>query len=495
MTPRPFNADELVSAGHDGELGSAERAEFEQLLEGAPAARETLEDFRELSTLLQSMGRPRAPAQLLPTVRQAISALPARELTAAPRRRTWLWWSAPLLATAAALFLMVQAGGVLTVSREMAATGSAPRLPGVNDSGFAESADRALIREDLAAAPGLRVAATAPPATAAGVAPGDAFHSLSNEGAGTAAPNRMNLAATAAGELVFEFSRPPAVADVLAHVARVGDQTVIVDLEVVNIDRAAHDMLVLLRQRGVRVIDEAPGGSYGDAAGGGPLGAADQDALVAVYVEASDEQLAAVVNEVLAQVSVTEATARNVDEGASPLSSRLQQLTASPPDAAALPLRLTGTPDADRPQTGRTMVIPAAPRPASPQLPPSVASGQPASAATPAMESAGSPSNAPRAAREWGMKLPLPANLYHALEARASAHESTEVTSRSGQTQAKRAMGQQQRLAADASAGPPAPEAVPGAEAAAQLANEPESAAAAESMRRVLFVIQAAPQN
>ena len=82
------------------------------------------------------------------------------------------------------------------------------------------------------------------------------------------------------------------------------------------------------------------------------------------------------------------------------------------------------------------------------------------------------------------MKLPLPANLYNALEARANVVESQEVTSRNAPAQAKRGAADQRRVQIGASsAGQPA----------AEAALEP--AASPEAVRRVLFVIQATPQN
>ncbi|MEZ6064954.1 MAG: hypothetical protein R3B90_04435 [Planctomycetaceae bacterium] len=94
----------------------------------------------------------------------------------------------------------------------------------------------------------------------------------------------------------------------LEYVDRVDGQLVVVELEVVNVDQTARDMLVLLVNRGVRVLgDDTPQATAGAGSAAnssaGTSGNAGQK-MVAVFVEASDAQLAGVVDELLSQVSV-----------------------------------------------------------------------------------------------------------------------------------------------------------------------------------------------
>lgn len=346
MTPRSKPPEEILSACHDGEATPAERAEVERLLADSPAHQETLDDFRELTAVLQSLPRPAAPAHLqLDVLRRVRAASTARLKEQSSRRRPWLW-GVSLAATAALVLLLVRGPAPQIGRTDVATSVPAPRAavpdrPALSDAVAAandlrESAEPPMVHEtaeDFAAsrqAGGALPAAPALPRSAPPIdtpsphpvaaAPVPALSSLSGE----ALSRRLNLDATA----------PPRDSEILTYVQEVGDQVVLVEFDVVNVDQTAADLLVLLRRRGVSIVDSAEERAADATLNAKSLPSAAPGELVALYVEATESQLAAALDEFMAQTAVTEGALHNTDIAGPLLTSRLQRIAAR---SAAMP--------------------------------------------------------------------------------------------------------------------------------------------------------------
>jgi hypothetical protein len=109
MNDKPINS--LISAYHDGELTAAERGEVEQLLASSPEARAELDAYRRVSNLLREAGRPALQTDLTPLVMQQIKqqmSLPTTE-SRPTRRANWTRWIS-IAAVAAGLMVAVKLG-------------------------------------------------------------------------------------------------------------------------------------------------------------------------------------------------------------------------------------------------------------------------------------------------------------------------------------------------------------------------------------------------
>lgn len=134
-------ADDLLSAFHDGELNSAERAAVDQRLAGSAEARCELSEIRQISLLLKSLPRERLPAEFPQQVLQGIEremlipldsvTTPAKESSGWSRR--WIGAGA-VLTSAAGLLLLVRAvddrsGRATSESRPLAGSSSLRSAP------------------------------------------------------------------------------------------------------------------------------------------------------------------------------------------------------------------------------------------------------------------------------------------------------------------------------------------------------------------------------
>ena len=114
MNPQVPVSDELLSAYFDGEASPEERAAVEQLLDGSVASRRELDEIAQLSALLHSFPREAAPVELASHVQRETDLLPlAEQKTVASialvrsLRREWMAACLGAVATAVALLLMV----------------------------------------------------------------------------------------------------------------------------------------------------------------------------------------------------------------------------------------------------------------------------------------------------------------------------------------------------------------------------------------------------
>jgi hypothetical protein len=359
MNPSRPHPDEELSAYHDGELSPTERAAVERRLAESVDDRTTLEAYGDLSRELASLSPVKAPQELRAAVLRRIQSLSTQPQSAATRRgrgarRSWMLWGASLAAVAGLLLAVALSG---RFGRDDAQLADASVVTGqAAPSAAANSAETAFDKPNADAAAGDSSWWTglAPrggeesadestaaniefpmvePAAEASPAPGGLGGG--GDSPPRSAPFRAEPARSASSvdplplspeRLVLDPLAPPAVADVLAYMDRLGDQAVIVEVEVVDVDQTADDMLVLLRKRGVHVLaaDGSRDNSGSATADTQPTTAdGDMPPLVAVFVEASDAQLAGLVEDLASQVSIANAVTRNTAVLDSPLNRSL----------------------------------------------------------------------------------------------------------------------------------------------------------------------------
>ena len=111
MMKQPVS-DEILSAFVDGELTSDERAEVERWLERNPQARETVDGFRRLSGLFETMARSEVPAEfpieVLQRAERKMLLADAGSASRQKRARRWLLALAAPIAVAAMLVFIVR---------------------------------------------------------------------------------------------------------------------------------------------------------------------------------------------------------------------------------------------------------------------------------------------------------------------------------------------------------------------------------------------------
>ena len=123
--------DNLISAYHDAELSAAERADVERLLASSPEARAELESYRRLSGLLRESGRPTLTADLAPLVmhsieRQMLLPQTVSRPLATPRSTNW---AGALVALTAAMMVAVSLMPQGNRDRQFANRHQAPVMP------------------------------------------------------------------------------------------------------------------------------------------------------------------------------------------------------------------------------------------------------------------------------------------------------------------------------------------------------------------------------
>lgn len=106
--PQPAPSfEELLSAYHDGELSPPEREAIEHRLAASPEARQQLLELRRLSGLLHELPQAKLPQefsrQVLREAEREMLIPRLRGTTPVARRRSWLWITAGVAASAAAM--------------------------------------------------------------------------------------------------------------------------------------------------------------------------------------------------------------------------------------------------------------------------------------------------------------------------------------------------------------------------------------------------------
>lgn len=325
--------EELLSAFHDGELVGDERAAAERMLAESPAARDARDEFAELRGVLCSLPRPAAPNDLRQDVlRRIASEIPAAAAADRKRRRpsmTWLVSTAACVMIAAGIYLATRdfAQGPDVAMRDSTATdfplpaAAPPEVP------LPRSAD-----QTDAAPPPMAMAPAASEASAAEL-----------EGVDLERLRQL----IAAGEL-------PAPGELIPDFREIGDQLVLIEYSVVDVQNLYGQVQVVLSRNGIAPVGEDGrlGNASGDASG----------ELYGIYVDAPSEQFVAALREMNLMEGVVAVSTASGDEaermvamsqlpGESAAADPHDSANAPPPPSSVRNSRARSEPVADRPDT------------------------------------------------------------------------------------------------------------------------------------------------
>ncbi len=289
MNTNDPSIEELLSASLDDELSADQQQVVEQYLREKPSAQETIDAYRELSVLVQSIPRSQAPDKLSIAVMERVTlvANPPTIESKSPRR-AWKWWSTSLLATAAAAMAMVWFSRPPQDATELAMSTDHSNRPNPMDmDSWYEVDHMAMTDRDIGETPG------------SAIPEGARIGSISKSVRKTARadrpamPSAPSIASFSADKLDLNHRVAPLAGEVFGYLEKQGDEIVVVELMVVSVEKTASEMIVLLRQLGVQDIDVPRSGQTED--------------LVAVYVEADERQLANMLDQLTHQVAIVDA--------------------------------------------------------------------------------------------------------------------------------------------------------------------------------------------
>jgi|GEM_PF-3491154 len=258
--------DERLSAFYDGDLSAVERAEVERLLGERPELQVELSRLSDLSQRLGELAddvpefdlRPQLLQQVM-VARRAAAPAPLRTVALGTRRR-WM----PLLLAACSLTLLVAAMLPLiprSNQSDMVAMAPQSRVSSVNgaDGGNSKSIDSAAPSFAMSAeiSPGAALVSGSPVASAM---------SASGFGGAIGGPEELssesaNPEETGPSELLvqLEHNRKLKPGDILSQMVESGDVPIVINYTVVDVDRGARSVEVLILQNGiVRLVPSTP---------------------------------------------------------------------------------------------------------------------------------------------------------------------------------------------------------------------------------------------
>jgi negative regulator of sigma E activity len=327
------NSHTWLSAFLDGEMTADERAAADVRLREDAAARQQLELFREVGELLRSLPGSEPPAGFATIVmqrceRESLLAGPipaGAAATAAPRvSRSAIAIGVSLLATAAMIFVLVQVVSPQGAPTQKAAEGPASlanddRTRSEPDAGKAlakdtaekTSADRLPMTgaapAGAAPEPQNATKSAAPSVTRSNATPKHAITANQNDHAPFSlhAGGRGGLGGGSAAALEFGNRQSGIrIGEVVPYLQVSGDRTAVIEVTVVDVNRAVGRLEVLLERKLVQPLTNEPRQQGLLKKGAGKLlslgPSADKKAkteLIAVYVESTQAQLAQVMSE------------------------------------------------------------------------------------------------------------------------------------------------------------------------------------------------------
>ena len=356
--------DELISAYFDGEVTPDERAEVERLLESSTELRQQLDETSKLSAFLHSFPRESAPRDLTANVQKRVEAatLPTSTPLSSPQlknwRREWTAFGAGILATMASLLAMMtlyesplfpksdqnresQRTAQTTYPLQQVEPESLGRFTKMvlNDAPAEDQV--ALKRMEAPARPlsgatstlnELAMDSTLPAQEASGVEakeklnyvgkPSPAVGVLADSGAEKELPetnffnennqgdlNANSIQSQTQDDFLWSISNGDVV---VSKIADPSNTVAVVDLTVVDIDRGADQLKVLLQKRSVQQVNESNGSPTRRRLENMPL--ADQkksleksdtpetarsDEFEVFYVRAPGDQLASMIDDLM----------------------------------------------------------------------------------------------------------------------------------------------------------------------------------------------------
>ncbi|MEZ6056691.1 MAG: hypothetical protein R3C01_08300 [Planctomycetaceae bacterium] len=293
-------AHELLSAAHDRELSTDEQAILAQMLADDPTLQERLDDFQELSTLIQSLARPAAPSTLKTTVLERLQAPTAdvpppratatqpfasKPINSSPQTRSWLMWGTAIASVATMLLVTMQLSGrfggndsLTTVSPSLRPNTVVPEEPFNSRAGGSHVAmDESLLENEVVAetAPALAKGVEAiSPLEAADAAPAAPRAMMRNssprmasatlEGSAESAENNQlpQIQSTFFPGMVIDPQLPPAIGHEYSTFLTQGELVAQVTARVVGVDTMGDHTLVLMQGNPLKVIT---GNSEGEA--------------------------------------------------------------------------------------------------------------------------------------------------------------------------------------------------------------------------------------
>ncbi|MFG0331867.1 MAG: anti-sigma factor family protein [Maioricimonas sp. JB049] len=274
---------ELLSAHFDGELADEERAQVDALLVESPEARELLQEFDEISTTLRDIAVPDTPGEIRAAVLERIAATVPPAPKPSSRRPAWQRWLAPALAASLAL--------VVTVWVQVR-----PR-PAPTASPMADAVTTPANPEHLnPGAAGMEAATGITPETLAFA--DEAGGEVASGGQGAILGDLSGGAATGLSERLFPAGSRPVPGEIRSLLGQRGEAPVLVNYTVVDVEKAAGRMRVLLSQNGIHEIAATRQATANEGEAAPRRESLEEDRLFALYVEAPQDQVVAALNDI-----------------------------------------------------------------------------------------------------------------------------------------------------------------------------------------------------
>ena len=266
--------DELISAYFDGEVTPDERSQVETLLESSTELRQQLDDASKLSALLHSFPREVAPQTLATNVQNQVdvAVLTTPRPTQQKRpglRREWTAFGAGIMATMASLFLFVAVNRPQPVSEHEKTEGLADSkahgeklsesLVAENESKWAAVTGRGSLNlvtpiDDVPSAPSAGMAAFNTPTFTTMTTNGSEGQQW-NDGNGNLFSEAFALQPASPVEFLESLKNGEVGERVVWHVSDPSNTVAVVELTVVDIERGAEEMKMILQKRSVPQVE------------------------------------------------------------------------------------------------------------------------------------------------------------------------------------------------------------------------------------------------
>ncbi|MCA9046791.1 MAG: zf-HC2 domain-containing protein, partial [Planctomycetaceae bacterium] len=259
----PFSKD-LLSAYLDGELSPEELRQVEDCLAESPELLAELAELRQVSERVRGVPRPKAPAELHTAVMAAIDQSSVTVKNEPPELSPWSWsrWRRRLT-------IVAVCGAVAVGIRLMQPEVAPQNERAVSDATMSQTASEGYLTE---ATDGAAVDASG----FGGMALSDSFEEFKGDFSDDLGPR------------LLPTDRVPDPGEVLSHLDVVDGELVLVEYTVADVQKAFGQVQLLLNRNGIRLLSGAKLPKVAD----------DGNGLVAIYVEANDAQLEAVVHEI-----------------------------------------------------------------------------------------------------------------------------------------------------------------------------------------------------
>ena len=299
LTDMPLPADDILSALHDGEVNSAERAVVEQRLATSAEARRESSEIRQVSALLKALPRERLPSEFPQQVLQAVERemlIPSqRDDDANLRTRVAVGSAGSSRRWVGAVAVLTSAAGLLLLVRAMDDRSTTKiaqvRHEDLADSkqfGFAKSTSDASFGGGAAPLP-MAAGPTAELRNSGALAGAAGTNSIAANAPLSAASSPSGIAVRDSDVLFFDHAalRGAGIGDVVRAMRTEGTEVAVVWLTIVDRQEGQAGLQLLLGNK------EAAGAVAGKKADQADKPNVPADQLHAVFIETDAEQLTA----------------------------------------------------------------------------------------------------------------------------------------------------------------------------------------------------------